>query len=165
VACTPEATGRSMSVTRSAISGFRRVPSQLRHEELIFHQLKYPHDDADVDIDVIFPIERLHELAAEGVLGGLTDNFFSSIGYNMDPEKFERTLAGDIAEAVVSEGKVDMPMGHRFGVPFHRDLQRRVLFEASKLLETATESGMVRAILIRWAEVRRETKNAHRSGP
>ena len=69
---------------------FRRVPSSARHEDLIIHQLKYPH--ADADINVIFPIERLQELAAEGVLGGLTDNFFSLIGYSMDPEKFERAL-------------------------------------------------------------------------
>jgi D-proline reductase (dithiol) PrdB len=41
---------------------FRRVPSQLRHEDLIIHQLKYPHGDADVDINVIFPIQRLQEL-------------------------------------------------------------------------------------------------------
>ena len=45
-----------------------------------------------MDINVIFPIERLQELAAEGVLGGLTGNFFSFIGYNMDPEKFDVML-------------------------------------------------------------------------
>ncbi len=38
---------------------FCRVPSNSRHEDLTIHQLKYPHDDADVDINVIFPIERL----------------------------------------------------------------------------------------------------------
>ena len=86
---------------------FRRVPSRLRHQDLIIHQLKYPHDDADVDINVIFPIERLQELASKGVLGGLTENFFSFIGYNMDPEKFERTVAHDIAEAVVTEERAD----------------------------------------------------------
>jgi hypothetical protein len=48
--------------------------------------------------------------------------------------------------------------GHHFWSPFHRDIQRRVLFEALKLLETATESGTIRDILIRWAEVRREAK-------
>ncbi|MCA1602549.1 MAG: glycine/betaine/sarcosine/D-proline family reductase selenoprotein B, partial [Acidobacteria bacterium] len=56
------------------------------------------------DLNVIFPIERLQELAAEGVIGGLTPNFFSFIGYNMDPERLERTLAEDIAEAVVADG-------------------------------------------------------------
>jgi len=86
---------------------FRRVPSKSRQADLIIHQLKYPHDDADVDINVIFPIERLQELVAEGVLGGLTGNFFSFIGYNMDPEKFERTVAHDIAKAVVEEERAD----------------------------------------------------------
>ena len=82
---------------------FRRVPSSARHEDLIIHQLKYPHDDADLDINVVFPIERLQELAADGVLGGLTKNFFSFIGYNMDPEKFEATVAEGIARATLEE--------------------------------------------------------------
>ena len=86
---------------------FLRVPSSAKHEDLIIHQLKYPHDDADLDINVIFPIERLQELCEEGVLGGLTPNFFSFIGYNMDPDKFERTVAADIAQAVVEKEHAD----------------------------------------------------------
>jgi D-proline reductase (dithiol) PrdB len=86
---------------------FVRVPSRAKHDDLIIHQLKYPHDDADLDINVIFPIERLQELVEEGPLGGLTPNFFSFIGYNMDPEKFERTVAEGIAEAVVEEERAD----------------------------------------------------------
>jgi len=39
---------------------FRRVPSSARHEDLIIHQLKYPHDDADLDMNIIFPIEGLN---------------------------------------------------------------------------------------------------------
>jgi len=80
---------------------FRYVPSDAKISELEIHQLKYPTDGATRDLNVIFPIKRLQELAAEGVLGGLTKNFFSFIGYNMDPERLERTLAEDIAEAVV----------------------------------------------------------------
>lgn len=83
---------------------FRRVPSQVRQEDLIIHQLKYPHDDADLDINVIFPIERLQELSGEGTIGGLTKNFFSFIGYNMDPVKFEATVAEGIAQATLEEG-------------------------------------------------------------
>ena len=86
---------------------FMRVPSRAKHDDLIIHQLKYPHDDADLDINVIFPIERLQELCEEGCLGKLTPNFFSFIGYNMDPEKFERTVAEGIAEAVVQEEHAD----------------------------------------------------------
>ncbi|HEY6333737.1 MAG TPA: hypothetical protein VI756_30755 [Blastocatellia bacterium] len=86
---------------------FRRVPSSSKHEGVIIHQLKYPHDDADLDINVIFPIERLQELVEEKRLGGLTDNFFSFIGYNMDPERFELTVVREIADAVVNQEAAD----------------------------------------------------------
>jgi D-proline reductase (dithiol) PrdB len=86
---------------------FLRVPSESKHKDLIIHQLKYPHDDADLDINVIFPIERLQELRDEGELGGLTPNFFSFIGYNMDPQRFEQTVAAGIAEAVVRQERAD----------------------------------------------------------
>jgi D-proline reductase (dithiol) PrdB len=83
---------------------FRRVPSASRVRDLEIHQLKYPTAGATRDLNVIFPIERLQELAAEGVIGGLTEHFVSFIGYNMDPERLERTLAEDIATAVSEEG-------------------------------------------------------------
>lgn len=83
---------------------FRRVPSSARPDELEIHQLKYPTNGAHRDLNVIFPIERLRELAAEGVIGGLTEHFFTFIGYNMDPERLERTLAEEIAAAVSEEG-------------------------------------------------------------
>ncbi len=82
---------------------FRRVPSNSRPEELEIHQLKYPTDGAHRDLNVIFPIERLQELAGEAVVGGLTENFFSFIGYNMDADLLERTLAEDLAQAVADE--------------------------------------------------------------
>ena len=85
---------------------FMRVPSGAKHDDLIIHQLKYPHDDADLDINVIFPVERLQDLCNQGRVG-LTSNFFSFIGYNMDAEKFEHTVAAGIAEAVVEQERAD----------------------------------------------------------
>jgi len=82
---------------------FRRVPSDSKPEDLEIHQLKYPTIGAEKDLNVIFPIERLQELAAEKIIGGLTTNFFSFIGYNMDAERLERTLAEEIADAVEAE--------------------------------------------------------------
>ncbi|MGI8812708.1 MAG: glycine/sarcosine/betaine reductase selenoprotein B family protein [Pyrinomonadaceae bacterium] len=82
---------------------FRRVPSNSKPSDLEIHQLKYPTAGAERDLNVIFPIERLQELAAERVIGGLTDNFFSFIGYNMDAERLEKMLGEDIADAVEAE--------------------------------------------------------------
>ncbi|MEO6655480.1 MAG: glycine/sarcosine/betaine reductase selenoprotein B family protein [Pyrinomonadaceae bacterium] len=82
---------------------FRRVPSVSKVEDLEIHQLKYPTNGAHRDLNVIFPIERLRELVDELYIGGLTENFYSFIGYNMDAERLERTLAEDIAVAVEAE--------------------------------------------------------------
>ncbi|MFM9903109.1 MAG: glycine/sarcosine/betaine reductase selenoprotein B family protein [Pyrinomonadaceae bacterium] len=82
---------------------FRRVPSDSKVEDLEIHQLKYPTNGAHRDLNVIFPIERLHELIVERLIGGLTENFVAFIGYNMDAERLERTLAEDIAGAVEAE--------------------------------------------------------------
>jgi len=83
---------------------FRRVPSNSKTSDLEIHQLKYPTFSAMRDLNVIFPIERLRELVAEKFIGSLTKNFFSFIGYNMDAERLERTLAEEIAEVVKAEG-------------------------------------------------------------
>ena len=83
---------------------FRRVPSAARPDDLEIHQLKYPTVGANRDLNVIFPVERLQELAADGLIGGLTPDLFSFIGYNMDPERLERTLAEEMADAVVASG-------------------------------------------------------------
>jgi len=83
---------------------FRRVPSNSKPSDLEIHQLKYPTAGAARDLNVIFPIERLQELASAGVIGDLAPSFFSFIGYNMDAERLEATLAEDIAEAVAADG-------------------------------------------------------------
>ncbi len=82
---------------------FRRVPSDTPADQLEIHQLKYPTDGANRDVNVVYPIERLREIAAAGVVGELTGNLYSFIGYNMDPRHLERTLAEDIADAFEEE--------------------------------------------------------------
>ncbi|UOR10838.1 glycine/sarcosine/betaine reductase selenoprotein B family protein [Halobacillus amylolyticus] len=82
---------------------YRKVPSGSKPEDLEIHQLKYPTVGANEDLNVIFPIERLQELSNEGKIGGLTENFFTFIGYNMDPDQLEQKLAEDIADAVVKD--------------------------------------------------------------
>lgn len=82
---------------------FRRVPSDSKVEDLEIHQLKYPTVGAKKDLNVIFPIERLREFVQEKIIDGLTENFYSFIGYNMDAGRLEQTLAEDIADAVEAE--------------------------------------------------------------
>lgn len=70
------------------------------------------------------------------------------------------TVARDVTEAIKAPRAVFVPwpMGHHFGVPFHRALQRRVLLEMLDLLATAREPGVIRDLAIKWAGVRREAR-------
>jgi hypothetical protein len=53
---------------------------------------------------------------------------------------------------------VPFMMGHHFGVPFHPQLQRRVITSALEHISTARESGAVAALPITWAQARQEGK-------
>lgn len=68
------------------------------------------------------------------------------------------SVARDVTEHVKPPRAVFVPfrMGHHFGVPFHRDLQRRIITAALGLLTTATESGTIVDLPLTWAAVRRE---------
>jgi hypothetical protein len=68
------------------------------------------------------------------------------------------SVARDVSEQVRPPRVVFAPfmMGHHFGVPFHRALQRRMIGEALAHLVEAKVSGEVRVVPITWAEARRE---------
>ena len=68
------------------------------------------------------------------------------------------SVARDVTEHVKPPRAVFVPfrMGHHFGVPFHRELQRRLILDALGLLETATESGTIVDLPLTWAQARRE---------
>ena len=67
-------------------------------------------------------------------------------------------MARDVTEHACPPRAVFLPfmMGHHFGVPFHRELQRRIVLECLDHLVHARVSGEVRTLPITWAEARRE---------
>ena len=74
-------------------------------------------------------------------------------------------VARDVTEKIQARAIfLPWPVRHHFGVPFHGDLQRRVLFGAFYLLGTAHVSGTIRDVPVKWAEVRRETKTLTEQG-
>ncbi len=70
------------------------------------------------------------------------------------------SVARDVSEMVKPPRVVFAPfmMGHHFGVPFHRELQRRMIMQALSHLVHAEESGEVRVVPITWAQARKEGK-------
>jgi D-proline reductase (dithiol) PrdB len=56
---------------------FRVIGGELSGTDLAYDDTHYDHSCADADMNCIFPIDRVRELAIEKRVGGLTDNHFS----------------------------------------------------------------------------------------
>jgi hypothetical protein len=68
------------------------------------------------------------------------------------------TVARDVTEHVKPPRAVFVPfrMGHHFGVPHHAQVQRQIIDSALELVTTATDSGTIVELPLRWADVRRQ---------
>ena len=62
---------------------YREIPSWVDSEDLRITHNYYDHRDADRDINVVFPIERLRELEDEGIIGKIALRHFSFMGHTM----------------------------------------------------------------------------------
>jgi D-proline reductase (dithiol) PrdB len=60
---------------------FRQIPSSTRAGDLMITHNYYDHSDADQDIDVVFPLDRLKELESEGIIGVVAARHFSFMGH------------------------------------------------------------------------------------
>jgi D-proline reductase (dithiol) PrdB len=60
---------------------FREIAAGTRIEDLMITHNYYDHRDADQDINVVFPIKRLEELEAEGIIGEVAPRHFSFMGH------------------------------------------------------------------------------------
>ncbi len=74
------------------------------------------------------------------------------------------TVARDITDHSKPPRAVFVPfmMGHHFGVPFHRALQRRIIVAALDRLATVERSGDIHDLPVTWARARREGQEIER---
>ncbi|EFI53295.1 D-proline reductase subunit gamma [Afipia felis] len=70
-------------------TSYRVIPSDTPARELTFSHTSTNWDRSGfaMDVNVIFPADRLRELVAEGVIGSLADKYFAFMGaiFNVDP--------------------------------------------------------------------------------
>jgi D-proline reductase (dithiol) PrdB len=77
---------------------FREIPSDTSRAELTITHDYYDHRDADRDLNIVLPLDRLAELAAAGEIGALAPRHFSFMGH-IDRHHI-RTLQEQSAPAV-----------------------------------------------------------------
>jgi hypothetical protein len=74
------------------------------------------------------------------------------------------TVSLDVTEHIKAPRAMFLPfmMGHHFGVPFHRGLQKQIIKEALSRVTSATESGDIHFFPMTWAEARKQGKEIER---
>ena len=60
----------------------------------------YDRTEAAKDMNVIFPIERLRELAAEGIIGGVAAKHYTLMGYSLRLQKYYTETAPAVAKEI-----------------------------------------------------------------
>ena len=89
---------------RGRDADYRVIPSETRPEQLMFSHISINLDRSGFqeDWNVVFPLDRLRELAAEGVIGSVAATHYSFMGAT-DPVQMEG-YARDVAARLKSDG-------------------------------------------------------------
>lgn len=70
-------------------SSFREIPANTNPRELTFSHVSTNWDRTGfaMDVNVIFPVDRLREFVAEGVIGSIADTYYAFMGaiFNVEP--------------------------------------------------------------------------------
>jgi len=86
---------------------FRVIGSDAQADDLMVTHHHYDHTDADRDINVVFPIDALRALAAEGVICGEAREHVGYMGYTMQLKRMYEETAPQIADEVDKKSRAD----------------------------------------------------------
>ncbi len=83
---------------------FRLIPGDATAKDLMVSHGGYDNADANKDINCMFPIDRMHELAAEGFIKAFAPVNFGFMGGGGDQDKFANETGPEIARQLKEEG-------------------------------------------------------------
>jgi D-proline reductase (dithiol) PrdB len=110
-------------------NSWRVLPGDLQSAQLMVTHDHYDHHDADQDINCIFPIDRLRELAAEGIIGGVADKHLGFMGFTQNFRDLYARVAPEMAK-IILRSKADgvvvtagCPLCHRVAGAIAREVE------------------------------------------
>lgn len=112
---------------------WRVIPGDVRAADLMVTHGHYDHRHADRDINCVFPIERLRELAEAGIIGGVGEKHLGMMGYTQRLRDLYERAAPEVA-AEIERSRADAalltagcPLCHRTAVAIQREIEMRGL--------------------------------------
>ena len=93
---------RGESPFRGRDADYRVIPAATKPDELLISHISINFDRTGFheDWNVVFPLDRLRELAAEGMIGGVASTHYSFMGATdpVEMEPYARELAGRLKQ-------------------------------------------------------------------
>jgi D-proline reductase (dithiol) PrdB len=83
---------------------WRAIPADVPIQSLAIAHPHFPHEAARADMNTIFPLDRLRDLQAEGVVGDLAPTHYSLMGYCTRAADLAETTAPEIARRMTADG-------------------------------------------------------------
>src|SRR5687768_4134809 len=87
---------------------YRVIPFDVDSSELMVTHHHYDHTDADEDINVVFPLDVLKDLAEEGFIGGMARKHIGYMGYTMQLKAMYEGTAPEIANEIDKGSRADL---------------------------------------------------------
>ena len=86
---------------------YRIIPEDVDSSRLQVTHHHYDHTDADKDINVVFPIDVLRDLQAEGFIKGIAKKHIGYMGYTMQLKAMYEGTAREIAIEIDKGSRAD----------------------------------------------------------
>ncbi len=134
-------------------NSWRLIPGDVQASQLTITHDHYDHSDADQDINCVFPIDRLRELAAEGIIGGVNDKHLG-FGFTQNLRDLYERAAPEMAK-IIMHSKADgviltagCPLCHRVAVAIQREIEMTGIptVHITVVPESSRQAGTPRAI-------------------
>lgn len=87
--------------------GYRVFPEDVDSSHLMVTHHHYDHSDADQDINVVFPIDVLRDLQAEGFIRDVAKKHIGYMGYTMQLKAMYEGTAREIANEIDKGSRAD----------------------------------------------------------
>ncbi len=90
--------------SRTGDPSYREIPSDIPFEQLRLSHVGYNVRKVSEDVNCVFPLERLREIEAEGIVGSLNRQHFSFMGYIPIAGELLRKTGPEVAQKLRGDG-------------------------------------------------------------
>jgi len=82
-------------------NSWRTIPGNIDSRQLMVTHDHFDHRDADQDINCVFPLDRLRELAAEGIIAGVSNTHLGFMGFTQNFRDLYERVAPEMAKLIL----------------------------------------------------------------